>query len=98
MAVAHATKEPDPPSTRTELEVTPELDDVIMLCLRKNPADRPGTAYALADQLLAAIPNPWTAERASEWWELHAPDAFDHPEVSQDDAMLDTVTVTHAQT
>ncbi len=98
MAVAHATKEPDPPSTRTELEVTPELDDVIMLCLRKNPADRPGTAYALADQLLAAIPNPWTAERASEWWELHAPDAFDHPEVSQDDALLDTVTVTHAQT
>lgn len=98
MAVAHASKEPDLPSTRTELEVTPELDAVIMACLAKTPADRPETAYALADILAASVPVSWTREKASDWWELHAPDAFDHPEVSQDDALLETLSVTHAQT
>jgi serine/threonine-protein kinase len=70
----HAHTTPAPPSTRTELPVPPQLDAVILACLRKDPADRPQTADEL-EAALAAIPlaNPWTPERARRWWESHHP-------------------------
>jgi hypothetical protein len=54
--------------------VPPELDTVILACLRKSPVDRPQTADEL-DAALAAVPleNPWTPERARRWWESHHP-------------------------
>jgi hypothetical protein len=72
----HIADPPAPPSTRTELDIHPAFDAVVMACLAKDPGQRPASAQALA-QRLAAIPfsTPWTAERALGWWETHVPAA-----------------------
>ncbi|HYO92989.1 MAG TPA: serine/threonine-protein kinase [Polyangiaceae bacterium] len=47
-----------PPSMcvrRPDLEIPPELDDAVMLCLRKRAAERPASAREL-DRLLAKVP------------------------------------------
>ena len=76
MLLGHTSVVPTPPSERTEIQVSPELDDVIMSCLAKSPADRPESARALA-QALAACPvkREWTQERAAKWWLHHMPAA-----------------------
>jgi serine/threonine-protein kinase len=73
--VDHARREPEPPSTRCELDIPPELDRVILACLQKRPADRPQTAGELA-AMLAEVPiaRPWTPEQAAHWWSVHVPE------------------------
>lgn len=72
--VQHAQAVPVRPSARTEVEVPPKLDDVILRCLSKNPDDRPASADTLAEAL-ASIPtgSTWTTRRAGEWWNMHHP-------------------------
>ncbi|HWI18738.1 MAG TPA: serine/threonine-protein kinase, partial [Vicinamibacterales bacterium] len=67
--VQHATATPVRPSERSPHPIPAELDDLIMACLAKEPADRPQTARELARRL-AAIPgaSDWTQERAAMWW------------------------------
>jgi len=74
MAIAHLNQAPEPPSHRAEVPVPPELDEVVLRCLEKEPADRPADALAL-DALLAAIPTEvaWDAKRADAWWSAHRP-------------------------
>jgi serine/threonine protein kinase len=70
----HAQTEPAPPSTRTEVAVPPMLDQVILECLAKNPADRPQTARELVKRLSQVpCPDPWTEDRARVWWKIHQP-------------------------
>ncbi len=72
--IHHARTEPTRPSDRTELPLPASLDDVILNCLAKDPARRPGSADELSARLndcareLAA----WTP-RAAAWWDTHAP-------------------------
>ena len=75
MMLAHVQTKPAPPSEASELEIPPALERVVMRCLEKSPANRVATALAL-DAELAKIPveQPWTQERAREWWENHAPE------------------------
>jgi serine/threonine-protein kinase len=70
MAIAHSTKAPIRPSERTEVDIPAELDDLVMRCLAKDPADRPDSAVAIAEALdeLAAA---WTIAKAEAWWEAH---------------------------
>jgi serine/threonine-protein kinase len=72
--VAHVQTAPIPPSQRTELEVPPELERVILACLEKDPAKRPQSALELA-RLLATCPVPqsWDSRRAETWWRTHVP-------------------------
>jgi serine/threonine-protein kinase len=74
MAVAHVTKEPVPPSARVKQPVVAELEQIILQCLRKDRERRPSSAAALRE-LLAAIPlpDPWSRERATRWWNEHLP-------------------------
>jgi serine/threonine-protein kinase len=75
MLVQHAQATPLPVSRIAELPVPRELDAVLLACLEKDPAKRPASAADLEAEL-ARIPfdGPWSAGRAREWWEAHAPD------------------------
>jgi hypothetical protein len=60
-------------SDHTEMPIPPELDDVILACMAKDPIDRPQTAHDLARRLEAIELSPrWTAERARDWWSIRA--------------------------
>ncbi len=74
MLAAHIRDEPEAPSARTETQITPELDRVILDCLAKDPGERISSADAL-DARLAAIQEtvPWPEEEARSWWVLHGP-------------------------
>jgi hypothetical protein len=74
LLIQHAQAAPEPPSARTELPIPSQLDAVVLMCLAKNPADRPQSARELA-QRLAAVPGSgeWTPELARAWWDTHRP-------------------------
>ena len=76
LIVEHVRTVPTPPSQRTELEIPPELEAIVMKCLEKDQADRFQTPGELA-KALAAVPvsRPWNAKRAEEWWDLHLAEA-----------------------
>ncbi len=70
----HVKEEPVPPSNRTELEVPPELDELVLSCLAKERDLRPASGEELWDRLAAlSLPNEWTQERARHWWDTHFP-------------------------
>ena len=50
----------------------PGIDEIVMRCLAKKPGDRFADAVTLAIALRGvAIPEPWTEQRAAEWWRTH---------------------------
>jgi len=68
----HANAQPIPPSQRSELEIPEALDEVVLACLAKDPADRPDGAEELAGRLeRIRFETPWDNARARTWWELH---------------------------
>jgi serine/threonine-protein kinase len=76
MITRHLRDAPMPPSKLTEIAIPPELDQIILECLEKRPEDRPRGAVQLAQRLAAVeIPEKWTGEEASDWWETHQPTA-----------------------
>jgi serine/threonine-protein kinase len=87
----HADAPPVPPSERTELEIPPAIDEVIMSCLAKDPGRRPANAGELARRLAAAAPHPaWDDDRAQRWWERH------HPESARTEPCYCDITLTKA--
>jgi eukaryotic-like serine/threonine-protein kinase len=73
MITKHIQERPIPPSQRTELDIAPELDQVVLACLEKKPEDRPQSAREL-DRMLAEIElEPWSEEEATQWWRTHQP-------------------------
>ncbi len=78
MLAAHVRKTPDAPSRRTELRVPPALDELVLACLAKDPADRPQSAAELLRRLDAIpVTAAWNQERAERWWRLHVPTVLD---------------------
>jgi hypothetical protein len=72
MLLAHANKQPIPPSRRAEQPVPEALDALVLSCLEKEPGRRVKTAEDLVAQLeQVQLENPWTQERAESWWSLH---------------------------
>jgi serine/threonine protein kinase len=75
MMFQHANTAPVPPSQRSELEIPPELDSVILACLAKEPDERPRDASELSRLLAGALPREsWNEERAHRWWDRHHPE------------------------
>jgi serine/threonine-protein kinase len=69
----HIQEAPVPPSRRTELDVSPQLEQAVLACLAKRPEGRPQTAADL-DRMLAEIEiDPWSQEQATNWWRTHQP-------------------------
>jgi serine/threonine-protein kinase len=76
-ALAHVQDDPVPVSERSEFEIPPALEALILQCLAKDPAARPASASELGDRLAETVPPPaWTTEAARRWWDLHDP----HPQ------------------
>jgi len=69
MMLAHLQKVPVAPSKRTEIMVPASLDRAIMMCLAKEPAQRPPDADVLARMLEGCDDvGSWTPEDAERWW------------------------------
>jgi eukaryotic-like serine/threonine-protein kinase len=65
----HLHTEPVPPSKRSSQKIPPDLDAVILRCLRKRAEDRPRDARALREELQRCrIAQPWTTAEAAAWW------------------------------
>src|SRR4051794_13641022 len=74
MLLHHAHTQPVPPSARTELPIPPALEELVLSCLAKDPADRPQSARELSFRLAQLEDgNAWTEDRAREWWGAHQP-------------------------
>jgi len=72
MLIQHLQAKPVPPSERAGQPVPPPLESVILSCLEKDPANRPGSAEELSARLAACeVGEPWTTERARQWWTEH---------------------------
>ncbi len=72
LLLKHAQTPPTPPSARTELPIPAALDDLVLSCLAKDPANRPQSARELSLRLAEVEgANPWTQDRAREWWTTH---------------------------
>jgi eukaryotic-like serine/threonine-protein kinase len=70
----HAQTPPPAPSTRSEMPIPAPLEDLVLACLAKSPADRPQSARELSRRLGAINSGQiWTDERAREWWSQHEP-------------------------
>jgi serine/threonine-protein kinase len=77
MMLAHLRKDPLPPSQRSELAVPASLDRAILMCLAKEPADRPARAEVLARALESRDDvGSWTAEEAEGWWRANIPNSL----------------------
>jgi serine/threonine-protein kinase len=75
----HLGTEPVPPSQRSELEIPPALDELVLACLAKDPEQRPASARELSRRLAAAVPeNGWSQDRARDWWTVHGMGAQTH--------------------
>jgi serine/threonine-protein kinase len=72
LAAKHLSEKPVPPSRHTGTDVPPDLENVILDCLRKDPADRPQSVEELADRLSRCDIPAWTTRDAEIWWEQRA--------------------------
>jgi serine/threonine protein kinase len=73
-ALAHVQAAPVPPRLRSQFELPPALDALILECLAKDPEARPASATAVSERLAATVQvNAWTPDAARCWWERHQP-------------------------
>lgn len=68
----HSTEAPLPPSQRLGHQISRELEEALLACLEKNPANRPQTARELSN-LLRQSPSfgEWKLEDGDAWWGRH---------------------------
>jgi serine/threonine-protein kinase len=76
--IDHARTPAPRPSTRVELSIPVELEDLVRECLRKEPASRPASAELLRTRLeTMQFTSAWSPERAEKWWATNRPKAAD---------------------
>jgi tRNA A-37 threonylcarbamoyl transferase component Bud32 len=75
MLLQHVQAQPVPPSTRTELPIPREFDELVLACLEKDPNRRPQNAeelFHLARDCKAC--DRWNSDTAKTWWEQNLPE------------------------
>jgi len=98
MALAHVQTPPIPPSQRTELDVPPELEALIMDCLAKSPADRPQSVREIARRLGSIrVPNRWCSSQAEDWWRIHHPSPCVHAIAAPETSSVSSTAMVTAQ-
>jgi serine/threonine-protein kinase len=74
LILQHAKTPPTPPSTRINQAIPKALDDLVLSCLAKDPANRPQSARELSLRLAEVEgAGAWTQDRAREWWAKNQP-------------------------
>jgi tRNA A-37 threonylcarbamoyl transferase component Bud32 len=68
MIANHLQTAPIPPSQRTDRPVPPELEQLILKCLAKDPNHRPKSAADLAQSLDWVPADAWGEDQAKLWW------------------------------
>ena len=90
----HLHTPPDRPSERLGEPLPPSLEDLVLRCLAKKPEERPGSAAALRQALLACDGvAPWEEEHARAWWQAHGAEARRSMRPSEDLGVLRTIPV-----
>jgi eukaryotic-like serine/threonine-protein kinase len=79
----HLQTPPAPPSERVEFAIPPQLEQLVLACLAKNPAERPQSAAALVRLLDAIDLEPWTDAHAEAWWVAAAASGKDKSDIQQ---------------
>ncbi len=73
VCMKHATETPVKPSEKAGIEISSDLEDLIMKCLEKDPKDRPQSGAELAEMLNACQKaGAWSQKDAKAWWNEHA--------------------------
>jgi eukaryotic-like serine/threonine-protein kinase len=67
----HLLERPEPPSARGGHAVPPALEQLVLECLEKQPAERPQSARELLDRLARLSVSPFSREDAEAWWQEH---------------------------
>lgn len=68
----HVDEPPLPPSKRSQLEISSQLEDALMSCLEKTRARRPQTARDLSLLLSAcSAAGQWSVADGDRWWGRH---------------------------
>ncbi len=69
LCIQHVSQTPAPPSSRTDLPISPALEALVLQCLAKDPAARPPSARALRTAL-SSVPevSAWDEDVALAWW------------------------------
>ncbi len=73
----HLQAAPTPPSLRAPSRVPPDLEELVLSCLAKQPKDRPQSAAELDRRLAAVDVEPWTDVHARQWWAATKPSSGD---------------------
>jgi hypothetical protein len=69
ICIQHVTAIPKRPSEVSSIPIPSELEDILMKCLAKKPADRYASALELAEALSALPPSKdWNDAFAKRWW------------------------------
>ena len=69
--LGHVQSTPVAPSERSQVSIPPELERLILDCLKKIPAERP-TIEQVAERLRGcAEAHRWTAADSARWWQEH---------------------------
>jgi eukaryotic-like serine/threonine-protein kinase len=74
MMMQHVQAKPTPPSSRTELKIPPEIDELVLSCLEKDPNKRPQNAEVLYDLACRGTCVMWDQAAAKRWWDIHLPE------------------------
>jgi serine/threonine-protein kinase len=75
MIVNHVKAEPAPPSSRSEMRVPRQFDEVILRALAKDPDARFPSMRAFVKALeKVPLEETWDSDKAEAWWMLHVPD------------------------
>ncbi len=92
MLIKHLSELPTPLSEHRS-DLPAELNELVMGCLEKNPADRPGSAFELGERLASIRfdEHLWDQRRAAAWWHANLP-VLDQPTSSE--AVDETIALT----
>jgi serine/threonine-protein kinase len=77
VCLRHVHEAPVPLSSRSARAIPPALEELVLACLSKSPAQRPASARELVQRLLQLEQTlVWSSQEADDWWRDSAREAM----------------------